>query len=351
MEFTQIILIIIIILAFMILNFKNKQLDKLEHYDTRYSNMTIDDCAKFCKTTAGCYGFSYDGKNKICYGTDSVLSYNGPQEDSIYGKEFREDHIYCNKFNPILIPTKTPGFVNRKSNAIFSCGENIVSHPQLYIHDKNRLIHIEEGQNPDFITSIDEYNVNFYRWPTNKFNQDQLDLLRENRKRQLYNDEYVSSLDRMRNQKADPLIITSEEKPKTKTIDDNIKDVVKKMQYVTTIPLTDILQIEGFKSDANKKKYDFRVHSEQNQGQYYLNHKCVKDISLKGCLEFCKNRKDCDGVEYNPKFFNSHGVCCPFRTSEVLIEREKMYKHGHFFKKKKEYVDPDTLEKSIHLII
>ena len=45
----------------------------VEGYDAKYSNISIDDCANFCKTTENCYGFGYDMKNKVIFSTKNNI--------------------------------------------------------------------------------------------------------------------------------------------------------------------------------------------------------------------------------------------------------------------------------------
>jgi hypothetical protein len=171
----------------------------VEGYDAKYSNISIDDCADFCKTTANCYGFGYDVTNKICYPANQVIF--GKPFNSIYSDRYRESDFVCNKVQPVVEPDMTPAFHTRRTNAMFTCGqplgnplgnhlgnplgkhEAISPRPTMYLHDHGRLNKIFEGQNPDFITYIDEYSVYLYIWPNNIYEGDQLDRLGKDRDR------------------------------------------------------------------------------------------------------------------------------------------------------------------------
>jgi hypothetical protein len=388
------LVIIILIIAY------NLKYNKIEGYDARYTDITIDDCAKFCKTRAGCFGFAFDAKNKICYPAKNILT--GPSYNSIHEKEFSENNVQCNKFKTILEPSDGLSFGQLKSNATFACSERFGLQPQLYLHDRNKLNNIDDGQNPDFILEIDDYRVIPYRWPTNQYDADQLDLLRHDREQQIFTTRTVTMMDRIRNAQPDP--VPEEEmiiKEKPKTLPEQIVDNIGTYQKVIGVDLNQMLedgltngplnnqngmQIEGFtennlihdqfkQDDTSRGLYGtnafkdmkskgfygtntykaplgmdkvFEIYDEFNQGIFLRNHKCVQDISFKGCLNYCSENKNCIGVEYNPQFFNHKNVCCPYKTLDVLKKRDKMHEHGKFFKK----IRPKYLNKeNIHLII
>ncbi len=148
--------------------------------------------------------------------------------------EYYHDNISCNKLNTIVVPTKTPAFYRRKSNAIFICGErsdfqNL--HPQYYFHNRGRLNRIDEGQNPDFLTQVDNYEVNYYRWPTNAYDADQSDLLRRDRENQYFTINTVTNMNRIRNVKPKSLL--------EKISKSNIANVIKKpIKFYTNLTKT-----------------------------------------------------------------------------------------------------------------
>lgn len=203
----------IIFIIFMVINNK-----KIEMYDDRYINSNMEKCARFCKTTAGCYAFAFDNQNNICYpsreplsgnpsigtisgvstistlpGQSSVSRISGFPKGSIYEDYYDRNHTFCNKMFTVRLPSKTVSFVDRRSNAIFSCTDKKRLQPKYYYHNNDRFIKIDEGQNFDFLPQVDEYDVNSYLWPRGKLTTDQLDLLRKVPERRLgekYNDQY-----------------------------------------------------------------------------------------------------------------------------------------------------------------
>jgi hypothetical protein len=323
----------------------------IESYDARYANITVDDCAKFCKTTAGCFGFGYDAQNKTCYPSDNELS--GKPVKSLYEKEYNDDNVLCNKMETIIEPSDTLSVSERKTNAMFFCGEKRSLHPQLYFHNMNKLNLIKEGQNPDFIKEVDEYNVLRYKWPSNEYDVDQLDLIRENRDKQIFSINTVTNMDRIRNAKPDPPIqpvhtIVEQDK----TVMDKVIDGLNDLQKVISVSLVpqgidqNYNRVETFDNDPKL----YKMYDRYNQGIYLKNHKCVNNVGLKNCLDYCSNNKDCVGTEHNPKFFNNLNVCCPYKSIEKLVDRcdkYKMYKHGKLYAK----VNDDTNNESTHIII
>jgi len=170
--------------------------EQVEHYDARFTDQTVDDCANFCKTRAGCYGFAFDPKTKTCYPSNKPLI--GQPVDSIYLDSYSDNNMVCNKLQTVLQPSKAVPFDERKSNATFTCAEKKGLQPVYYMHNKGKLNRIDTGQNPDFIPEIDKYEVQFYKWPNNRYDEDQLDLLVKNRESQYYTDNTVTSMDRVR---------------------------------------------------------------------------------------------------------------------------------------------------------
>src|SRR5271154_1979507 len=100
-----IVAIIIIIIVFLLFDLKN---DKVEGYDAKYTKISIDDCASFCKTTSGCFGFGYNAKNRVCYPADNPIL--GRPVDTIFADDFKEDDTICNKVNALVEATKNPTF-------------------------------------------------------------------------------------------------------------------------------------------------------------------------------------------------------------------------------------------------
>ena len=105
-----IVAIIIIIIVFLLFDLKN---DKVEGYDAKYTKISIDDCASFCKTTSGCFGFGYNAKNRVCYPADNPIL--GRPVDTIFADDFKEEILFC--YN-----SYAPAFEDKNS---FSICENL----------------------------------------------------------------------------------------------------------------------------------------------------------------------------------------------------------------------------------
>ena len=322
---------------------------KIEGYDARYTNISVDNCAKLCKTTAGCFGFAYDPKNQICYPSDNPLM--GPPIKALYLDEYKDENVVCNKMDAIMIPTNAPPFDKRKSNAIFVCGEKPGLHPQLYIHKNNMLELIDEGQNPDFILDIDEYDVNYYKWPLNKYDADQLDLLRRDREKQMYTPSTMTLMDRIRNEKVNDnndMIVGIDVKPKKESTLEKIAkrsgEIMTKLQEALQIPIG-LNFVENYPNSDEYKA--FEVYDKLNNGVYMRNHKCVQNIPMKSCLEYCLNNEECVGVEYNPRFFYHENVCCPYKSIDDFVDRRDMQRLGKFYRK----IRTNNLDKKrIHVV-
>jgi len=109
----------------------------------------------------------------------------GKPFNSIFSDKYKNSDFVCNKVQPVVEPDMTPAFHTRRTNAMFTCGkhEAISPRPTMYLHDHDLLNKIFEGQNPDFITYIDEYSVYQFIWPNNVYEGEQLDRLGKDRDR------------------------------------------------------------------------------------------------------------------------------------------------------------------------
>ena len=157
----MIIVVIILIIIFCIIYFNTK---KIEGYDDRIINTNLQDCAHLCKTIHDCYGFAYDDKHKICFPAQKII--DNQTNDFIFKKDISFDkHIICNKFIPIITPTNNPSTPERKSNSMYTCSDKKAK-PVLYYENDNKMTHIDNGQNLDFILNVDDYKVALYNWPS-----------------------------------------------------------------------------------------------------------------------------------------------------------------------------------------
>ena len=201
-----ILVIIFIILIITLILIDNNM---IEHYDDKYTNYNINDCAKLCKTIEHCYGFAYDGtvhspSRLIAYDNQNSKDrnakgicyiYSGEIDSkptySIYGHEYLNSHTVCRKLHPIDNATDNLSDAEKKGNATFVCSKGITPdiskhiysverkneadsssflhnrklynlfdkkrlHPQYYHHHFDDFIRINEGQNINFLWSAED---------------------------------------------------------------------------------------------------------------------------------------------------------------------------------------------------
>lgn len=188
-------LITLIIIGLFLIKTKKNNKSLIEGYDARYTNTEFSDCAKFCKTTAGCYGFGYNKYTKTCYPSQTTI--NGLPTDSIFKDQFTYSNSVCNKVKPITISNKEPSFVDRRSNSVFVCSENANTQPSYYFHNNDMFENIGEGRNIDDIFDVDMYEVKPYNWPKNKYDYNNTDLLNKERESQTYVQSTVTDVSRI----------------------------------------------------------------------------------------------------------------------------------------------------------
>jgi hypothetical protein len=195
MGITILIIVVIVFLIIIFVNGQNGQ--QVEHYNARLVNTDLVKCGEFCKTTAGCFGFGYDKNNQICYPSKSLIDGAPTDSDVLYRDQYNKNNPSCNKLEPIIQPDKKPPFDNRRKNSIYVCKETEDLQPQWYLHSDNKFTNIGDGKNIDGIFNVDDYPINAYQWPINKYNMDQVNLLEKDRLAQVYNSQTISSLTRM----------------------------------------------------------------------------------------------------------------------------------------------------------
>jgi len=292
---------ILIILIGLIYIFNNKN---IEPYDDRYTDSTMEKCAKFCKTREGCYAFAFDKNKKICYPSQRILvdrPFYGLYKD-LYNPEF----AVCNKVKPIEEPSNKIPFTDRKSNAMYECAEKAGLQPHLYFHNQDKLILLDEGQNFDFISEVDNYEVLNYRWTKNRYNYDHIDLLSKDR------DDQINS-------------VHINKDLKTKVNSPLSLNNLANIGLMTLFPKKKLVKPKKFKT--------FKMYDDFNNAEYLKNHKCVKGISKQRCLNYCMENINCEGVEWNPLFYDQHNVCCPYRKIGQFVPRKDKHKLGQFYLK------------------
>jgi hypothetical protein len=194
------IIIFLIIITITIINIIDKLKDRttiIEGYDDRYTDMSVTDCAQFCKTTAGCFGFGYDPRKKTCYPAKDTLL--GPPLDpnTLFRASYNPNNVTCNKIDPIIEPNKYVPFDKRRSNSLYVCSERQGMQPLWYLHSRDRLRDIGEGAQIDEIFDVDIYNVRNHKWPINKYDFNNFDLLYNDRVSQELTPHTVTDMDRI----------------------------------------------------------------------------------------------------------------------------------------------------------
>jgi hypothetical protein len=319
--------LIILIIALIILISYYKKSNIIEGYDARYTNTTFAECAEFCKTTSNCWGFGYDKSNNICYPSQTIIS--GQPLDSLYKDEYTYENAFCNKVNAIEDPNSNPSFVDRRANAVYACTETYGKQPSYYLHDKGTMTNIGAGRNIDGIFNVEFYEVRPYKWPRNRFDYDQLDLLMKERENQLYTPQNITDVDRLATHPVpETTIIPQFNKTllpdfDIKTVGDNISNTIKNLfksspQSVVTpeTPTT-----------------SFKENDEYNTGAYLNDYKCASGVALNSCLQYCSGSTGCIGFEWNPSFDKNTNVCCPYATMGTFVPRDPSKSSGRFYQK------------------
>jgi hypothetical protein len=208
----------------------------------------------------------------------------------------------------------------------------------------DKILGIGEGNGffvPAILTEIGTKGIFTVTDPSN----DQLDLLLDVRKKQLAGND-LTSLEDMSDpvpidqentnqivEEVEPEEIKIETKDFPEIIKTSFEDVTNK---TLNLPIQkEFEEIPDPEPTINKDdKYKlYKIYREKNKGEYLKEYKCVKSISLKNCLKYCNNNNECDGVEWNPKFYNYENVCCPYKNVGELVPRPDKYKYGRFYLK------------------
>ena len=340
-----IILIIVITIMLILIGIKNNN-DKyhiIENYDARYTDTSFPVCAQFCKTRSNCYGFGYDKENHICY--PSQLLILGKPLDSIFGDEYSPNNATCNKVKPIITAEKNPGFVDRRANSVYVCSESNDKQPGYYFENKGKFKNIGEGRNIDDIFDVEIYEVKPYTWPRNKFDYDQSDLLAKYKLNQSFTPENITSINRIIHPEQEALetfapsseISEEETEPIFDFKLENIKNLIygsmKKLGGAFLIP-TNKYEVPKDVQPQKSQYISYARNNNYNSGQLLNDYKCVKDIPLETCLNYCSSDNKCVGFEWNPEFMPSYqNVCCPYKSIGKFIGRNDSQGLGHFYEK------------------
>lgn len=184
------LLLFIILLVYLIMRPSNIN---IEAYDDLVSNISLDKCAEWCKTTENCYGFAYDAVTKKCYPSYNLLE--GKPRDSIYRDFYRPSNTSCNKIQPVVTHKLQNELTldERRKNSIYICREREDMQPSWYLHQNNRFLNIGSGKNLDEIYNVDVYDVRPYEWSKIK----QTSVIDKQNLDQQYNNKTVTNIDRV----------------------------------------------------------------------------------------------------------------------------------------------------------
>lgn len=339
----------------------------IEHYDDRLAETSFEKCARFCKEKEGCFGFAYDKRNEICYPSKSTLLGRPVDENTLFKEEYSKNHTVCNTVGPVIEPSTGIPFEERRKNSIYSCAEKEGLQPQWYLHADNEFTNIGEGRRIDEIFDIDDYDVVDYNWPINKYDAERIDYLLEQRRKQRLTDETITSLERIDDPKPPPEHRVIRQVPlptptKIKPLDfglegvrEKARDVVNELQAFPRRSPYDVIenftfQEGGYPSQPQEVhglrqpgKYLYDAYDDSNAGEYLRNYRCVENIPLNQCLDYCSGRESCVGSEHNTKFGQHRDVCCPYRTIGRFEPRRYIHRNGKFYVKNlQEEIDSKT---------
>lgn len=318
-------IILIIFIIFIILIIINNN-QSIEHYDARYTDVSVSDCAEWCKTNAGCSAFGYNKKNKTCYPSKNLIT--GKPFNSMYADEYLDTNATCNKPSPIMQPQKTPSFFSRRANAQYVCTESYNKYPKYFLFNDNKFRDIGEGNMIDAIFDVQNYEVKPYTWPKNKFDYENLDLLVQNRAYDLRAPSTITNINNLVNVvpkfKPEQKLTQTKKVPIDYGIGAAITNIINKKKV--SKPIIDLSTV----SIGSKYK---RIN-EYNSGKI---NKCVTDIPLEACIKYCSDQDECVGVEWNPNFDNNMNVCCVYNNPGTFVERDNLKKLGKFYLKEPSY--------------
>jgi len=165
MTITITITIIIIIIIFAILtcnhcpflntepfgNLKNRSQTKYNIiFNNIYDhNQNLNNCAKKCRGTIGCYGFTFDPFDNRCTMAN----------DTIDQPDTSPDYVICNKQYTIIESIKDPSLYDRRNNALYLCKDPSLIYAKYLMYKNDKLDDIGEKPMIDQIFDVDDYGV------------------------------------------------------------------------------------------------------------------------------------------------------------------------------------------------
>lgn len=291
------ILLIFLLVLILIYNYYSN-----EGFDEKITNATFENCARFCKMTANCAGFSYDNENNLCYPSSTYIL--GKPTSSIYKKEYSPKFKTCNKTFAIKNPMNESGDNIKRPNAIYQCSEpNKENYFLMHNKDKVTQIDLKSANTNEF----NDYPIKPYMWSNNE-------------------DLFLAPVDW-----------------------ENLKSI-----YNIKDNNIDIVDAHKLNSDAGFLT-TFKRSDLMSSGKYFKHYQCIDDIPLEECLDYCSNKNECIGVEFNPSFIKDNilynNICCPKSSLGDLITRPPKYNKGNFYIKESKHRKNLDKKNDIHIII
>jgi hypothetical protein len=307
MDATPIIIIIaLIIVLFCIYRFsepygkkyraetkKEKEKQKLEHYDYEVPHVSLTDCGTQCTEGINCAGFGYKPVERMCYLSKTAIL-SEPTE-SIYYDQYSKLDRRCNKINRINDIKRIDGN-SLTQNSIYVCsdGQNNVANEFQYANLGASALAttnstIFDRADSDYATPQNvDYKVHVIKWPRDKAEQK-----------------------------------------------------IARIPYVT--------------SESDQAiNYGFIESDKEFLGQYLLAHQCVVNVPFYDCLKYCEKDPKCAGTEWNKAIVKQEindapddskisytsgnyiyeNVCCPKTAIKQVIPRRNEFNRGKFYVKK-----------------
>lgn len=168
------IILLILVLIYVIYQLTNP---KKEHYDSRISGVSEDDCGKACTIAYGCQGFGYDSEKAKCYISKLPIA-GQPSTNSLYSDEYSSGQKRCNKNNPIMPEVdQKSNITNYKKlqNTIYSCANNERDSYTLYEIVNGNITPIRKSDIKDL--SYKPYELNEIEYPKFKKDMELIDIV------------------------------------------------------------------------------------------------------------------------------------------------------------------------------
>lgn len=298
-------MLLVILILLIILNW-----NRIEPYEERHMDITYEKCAGLCKTTLACAGFGFDRENKICYLGRDVIS--GKPTEVAHRDQYSPTHLICNKLSPLgrnLRQNEPYTEPELKRNATYTCNND-----KIYYHNAKQVkpISLEELHDAKF----SPYIIKFHQWPLNKLIDEEIEPIVE---RDGLNDDL-------------PVIHTR-----------RIDKLPQQKEYGTEISSVPVnLPKDVYIIRPEKSVPIYRSTNKYNMGEYISDkYKCLRNIPIKKCFNYCTKNKDCVGVEWNPYYIEyrnaipdkfNFDVCCPKKSTD-LVNRKVHHGLGKYYTK------------------